>query len=92
VYAVRVRLNGKRRGGVLNIGLRPTFGAANEPTIEVHVFDFNRRIYGRTIEVEFVKKLRNELRFADRHSLIRQIAKDEIRAKRALALSSLAAF
>lgn len=86
VYAVRVDLDGKRLGGVLNIGTKPTFYSPRdrEPTIEVHIFDFKGNLYGKEIEVFFVKKLRDELKFRDTAKLIEQIRKDVDRAKKVL--------
>lgn len=78
VYAVRVRIGKVVRGGVLNIGKRPTFYAPRdkEPDIEAHIFDFKSRIYGKEIEVCFVRKIRDEKRFKDAAALVMQIKKD----------------
>lgn len=88
VYAVAIKFDNSNYGGILNIGTRPTFYGIHkedkEPSIEVHIFDFSKRIYGRDIEVSFVKKLRGEMKFPDKEKLIRQIRKDEKKAKRIL--------
>lgn len=87
VYAVYIKLNNKKYKGVLNIGLRPTFyieGYPPEPTIEVHIFNFNKDIYGKDLEIIFVKRLRPEIRFKDKDSLIKRIRLDEKAARRAL--------
>lgn len=86
VYAVKVRFAGKFYKGLLNIGTRPTFFSSRdeEPTIEVHIFGFNKRIYGKEIEVLFVRKLRDEKKFKSIAPLIRQIKKDENRARQIL--------
>lgn len=86
VYAVRVLLNGSLRCGVVNIGVRPTFyrGYAPEPSIEVHIFNFNKDIYGKDIELIFIKKLREERAFKDKNLLMRQIRQDAGRAARIL--------
>jgi len=78
VYAVRVRLNGRVLKGILNIGVRPTFYRDHipEPAIEVHIFNFNKNIYGEDIEIIFVKKIRPERTFKDRLDLAAQITKD----------------
>ena len=78
VYAVKVRIDNVVRGGVLNIGKRPTFYAPRdeEPEIEAHIFNFKSRIYGKDIEVYFVRKIRNEKRFKDARALINRIKKD----------------
>jgi len=96
VYAVKVLFSKPYKGkkhykGILNIGTRPTFkgpGLYNpEPTIEVHIFKFHKFIYGKTLEIRFVRKLRDERRFKDGASLKRQIESDVKRVKRILAVS-----
>ena len=79
VYAVKIRLGNKVHKGILNIGTRPTFHSYNEepePTIEVHIFGFKRSIYGKDLEILFVRKLREEKRFRNINLLKRQINKD----------------
>lgn len=88
VYAVRVKIDRKNYGGVLNIGTRPTFYGPGrkdkESTIEVHIFDFSKRIYGKVVEVIFVKRIRSEKRFANTEELAEQIKKDVKQAKKIL--------
>ena len=88
VYAVRVRLDAGDATlpypGVANLGVRPTF-AATEPLLEVHLFDFEADLYGRTIEVELVDFLRPEKRFDGLEHLRAQIAEDCAQARRILA-------
>lgn len=86
VYAVRALLGGRRYRAVLNIGLRPTFYSPRdeEPTIEVHLFGFNGNLYGKDIEVEFVKKIRDERKFRSEAALIRQIRSDARLAQKIL--------
>ena len=84
VYAVKVISGGRTYGGVMNIGVRPTFydrGHDKEPTIEVHIFDFHKKIYGKDLEIRFVRKIRDERRFKAIDRLIEQIEKDERSAK-----------
>ncbi len=78
VYAVMVNLGKNAYKGVVNIGVRPTFYEPGQPeaTIEVHIFDFKRSIYGRKIEIVFVKKIRDERKFRNADMLRRQILKD----------------
>src|SRR3989338_3161092 len=88
VYTVKVRFKKKLFKGIMNIGVRPTFydhGRDEEPSIEVHIFDFGYRIYGKDLEILFVKKLRNEQKFKTIDSLVEQIKKDERIARRCLA-------
>lgn len=79
VYAVMVRYEGRLYRGVLNIGLRPTFYAPRdcEPAIEVHIFGFSGKVYGKDMEVFFMGKLRDERRFSGKADLVAQIAKDK---------------
>lgn len=83
VYAVKVIFKGKLYKGIMNIGTRPTFynyGHDKEPTIEVHIFNFHEKVYGKDLEITLVRKLRDEKKFKTIDSLIRQIKKDESRA------------
>ncbi|MEO8148720.1 MAG: bifunctional riboflavin kinase/FAD synthetase [Bacteroidia bacterium] len=86
VYAVRVEIgnsekqqttNNKQQilSGALNIGTRPTFDNG-ERSIEVFIFDFDKDIYGETITITFAERLREELKFPDKESLIAQMHKD----------------
>jgi len=88
VYAVYAMHKGKRYKGILNIGVRPTFHGRHEvdcePTIEVHLINFNNKIYGQDIEVIFVRKIRDEKRFKTKEGLIKQIKIDEHRANMVL--------
>ncbi|MCX5716668.1 MAG: riboflavin biosynthesis protein RibF [Candidatus Omnitrophica bacterium] len=77
IYAVYVMYKGKKHKGVLNIGLRPTFEERANPVIEAHIFGFSGDIYGKDIEVVFIKKLRREKRFSKKEELIKQIKIDE---------------
>lgn len=88
VYAVGVRLDERELNGVLNIGFRPTFEDPNEVSqaVEVHIFDFDESIYGRELEVIFVRKLREEQRFESVELLREQIARDVLEARRVLGL------
>ena len=82
VYAVRAHLTGSRvLGGAANIGRKPTFGD-NQVTVEVHLFDFEGDLYGQTIAVEFLERLRGEQHFASTEALARQIGEDVARARR----------
>jgi riboflavin kinase/FMN adenylyltransferase len=82
VYAVLVKYAGRTLKGVLNIGLRPTFYAPRdrEPAIEVHIFNFHKTIYGRDLEVFFIKKIRDEKKFSGKELLIERIKQDEKKA------------
>ncbi|MCG8580893.1 MAG: bifunctional riboflavin kinase/FAD synthetase [Bacteroidales bacterium] len=78
VYAVKVRVEGKDYGGMLNIGYRPTVNHnVDHRSLEVHIFDFNRDIYSEEIELEFVERVRDEQKFANVDALKAQLKKDE---------------
>lgn len=80
IYAVRVLLAGKRLDGVLNIGWNPTFADAKR-SVEVHILDFHGNIYGKSIEILFVDRLRDEARFESPEELTAQIERDTVRAR-----------
>ncbi len=84
VYAVRIRLGGDRLAGVVNIGFRPTF-AGTTHRLEVHIFEFDRSLYGEPVELEFVRKLRDERKFASMNELKAQIVADVAAARQLLA-------
>lgn len=85
VYAVEVYgLDAQPLPGVANIGVRPTVGG-KRCLLEVHLFDFNRDIYGRHVQVEFRARLRDEQRFESIEQLCRQITQDVTRARACLA-------
>ena len=83
VYAVRCLLEGKSHDGVLNVGFNPTF-ADVQRSIEAHIFDFHGDIYGRILDVHFIERIRDEVRFASPEALIAQIGRDIARAKEIL--------
>ncbi|CAK6481102.1 riboflavin kinase [Peribacillus castrilensis] len=58
VYGVRIRFNGQKYFGVMNIGVRPTFHKNSPKNIEVHILNFNEVIYGISIQVEVLFKNR----------------------------------
>ena len=83
IFAVEVHgLDGAALPGVASLGVRPTVARDARPCLEVHLFDFNRDIYGRHIKVEFLHKFRDEEKYADVETLKRQIALDVENAKR----------
>ena len=76
VYVVRIHGLGKViHTGVANIGTRPVFGG-KKVLLEIHLFEFERDIYGHRIEVEFLKFIRAEMRFASPGDLQEQIKRD----------------
>lgn len=78
VYAVNVEVKGNTHKGMLNIGTNPTTDLDNTIKIEVNIFDFDKDIYGEKIKVEFVKRIRNEEKFANLDELKQALANDKI--------------
>jgi riboflavin kinase/FMN adenylyltransferase len=76
VYATMVGIDGVVWPSITNIGMRPTFGDVDRPVIEAHIFDFNRDLYGRTLRLSFVQRLRDERAFPDVDALRAQIDAD----------------
>jgi riboflavin kinase/FMN adenylyltransferase len=81
VYAVYVYIEGERYKGMLNIGVRPTINNDKRRTIEVHIFDFNEDIYGKTVRLELQTFIRDETKFEGLDALITQLKKDEINSR-----------
>ncbi|MBS0423520.1 MAG: bifunctional riboflavin kinase/FAD synthetase [Proteobacteria bacterium] len=67
--------------GVASLGVRPTTHDNGKPVLEVHLFDFNQEIYGQHLQVNFLHKLRDEEKYGDIDTLIRQIERDVAQAK-----------
>ena len=85
VYAVHVSVRNQLFGGVMNIGVNPTFTGEGIRTLEVHLFDFSDSIYSESISIEFVDLLRSEQKFNSVSELIAQISSDADRARDLLA-------
>ena len=84
IYAVRVGIDGKRYDGVANFGRRPMFDTG-VVLLEVFLFDFDRDIYGQTIDVAFIHWIRPEMTFASVDDLVRRMDEDCGLARAALA-------
>ena len=82
VYATFTTIGGRVWPSVTNIGTRPTFGDADRPVIEAHVFDFDRDLYGQRVRLSFVQRLRDERAFPDVDALRAQIDADVRSARR----------
>jgi riboflavin kinase/FMN adenylyltransferase len=67
--------------GVASLGLRPTVVLNGNPVLEVHLFDFERELYGKHLHVDFLHKLRDEVKFSGLESLTKQISLDVEHAK-----------
>ena len=89
VYAVKVLINGLILNGMLNIGYRPTISKDQHKTIEVNIFDFSSSIYGSTITLQFVSRIRNEMKFSGINELKQQLEQDRLKAKQILLSNSI---
>ncbi|MDF2448672.1 MAG: riboflavin kinase/FMN adenylyltransferase [Bacteroidota bacterium] len=78
VYAVNVILREKMFKGMLNIGYNPTTDFDRSIKTEVNIFDFDQNIYGETMKLEFVKRIRDEEKFANLEELKNALAQDKI--------------
>jgi riboflavin kinase / FMN adenylyltransferase len=84
VSAVRVHgIAAAPLGGVASLGTRPTVNGS-EPLLEAHVFDFDGDLYGRMIEVEFIAKLREEVKFDSLAAMVNQMNLDAAQARQIL--------
>ena len=75
---------GKSYLGILNIGTRPTFEKKEKVVIEVHLLDFQGNLYGKKMEVTFLKRIRPERKFPTKEALMERIRRDEKMARRLL--------
>lgn len=76
VYVVKSDLNGQTVYGMMNIGFNPTVNGTKQ-SIEIHFFDFDKDLYGQKIQVNILKRLRDEVRFESLEALAIQLDKDK---------------
>ena len=76
VYLVKTTLNSNIYFGMMNIGIRPTIGGGNK-SLEIHFFNFKDNLYDKTISIEIINKIRDEIKFASIDKLKIQLKKDE---------------
>ena len=81
VYATTAIIDGIVRPSITNIGTRPTVDTSGKTTIETHIFDFDRDLYGTRMRLAFVQRLRDERAFESIDALKSQIASDCARAR-----------
>ncbi len=81
VYAVHVYHKGQKYYGMMNIGTRPSVSLLNESKIEVHIFNFDKEIYGDELRVSFIKRIRDERKFDNLKALTEQLVKDKLHIK-----------
>lgn len=80
IYAVRASLQSEVRQGLVHLGPRPTF-AGSPPSLELYLLDFDRDIYGETVRVDFLARLRDVLPFGSAEELVEQMQEDRERAR-----------
>ncbi|HEY5839386.1 MAG TPA: riboflavin kinase, partial [Pyrinomonadaceae bacterium] len=82
VYVTATLIEGQWRRSVTNIGVRPTFGDATEPSVETFVMNWSGDLYGDVLRVRFLHRLRAEKKFSSVDELKSQIDRDVARATR----------
>ena len=87
IYATWAIIDGKRHQAATSIGIRPTF-ELSQRLVEVYVMDFDGDLYGKTVGVEFVKKVRDQEKFDGLDALIKQINQDVDDCRQVLAGSA----
>jgi riboflavin kinase/FMN adenylyltransferase len=87
VYATELILDNEKHQGMLYVGTRPTLNLSQK-SIEIHIFNFNRNIYGIQIQFFVFKKIRGDQRFNSIEELIAQIEKDQAAIKAFFATNS----
>ncbi|MBN1198448.1 MAG: riboflavin kinase [Bacteroidales bacterium] len=85
VYAASVKTGSVVYPGMANIGFRPTLDRLSF-TVEVHLFDFRKEIYGEEISIQFIERIRDELRFNSLEELVSQMEKDEKECRKILSV------
>lgn len=83
IYAVWAQVGSERVMGAASLGVRPTFGGGAR-RLEAFLLDWHEDVYGDRVRVEFVQRLRDELRFASAAELAQQIGKDVDQTRKAL--------
>lgn len=84
IYAVNIMVEELWYGGMMSIGHNPTFGDAQERTIEVNIFNFDKDIYDETVTVQCIERTRNEKKFDSIDALIIEIDNDKITIQKIL--------
>lgn len=77
VYAARATLaDGRTCPAMVNVGVRPTVGSGQRPTVEAHLIGFHGDLYGQTLRLDFVRRIRDERKMDNLDDLKRQLGKD----------------
>ena len=82
VYASRVHIGDEVYSGMTNVGRKPTISEKERPGVETYIYDFDRDVYGRLIEVELLEFVRPEIKFSNIDELKKQIESDLLNARR----------
>lgn len=77
VFATRVRFGGDFYRGMTNVGFNPTVSLQEQLSVETHIFEFETDVYGERLQLEFLSKIRDEVRFGSLEELIMQLEKDK---------------
>jgi riboflavin kinase / FMN adenylyltransferase len=90
VYCVEIALeDGALHYGMMNIGVRPTVSQQQTRSLEVHIFDFSDLLYGQTILVRFLSRIRDEQKFVSADALMNQLQKDEKNSREFIAATRM---
>ncbi|MGI6527272.1 MAG: bifunctional riboflavin kinase/FAD synthetase [Caldicoprobacterales bacterium] len=81
VYLTKCFVKGKDYWGLTNVGVNPTFSNGNVQ-VETYILDCNENLYGQTMKISFLERLRGEIKFDSSEALIRQMELDSIKAKK----------
>jgi len=84
VYLIGASVGTEEFFGMLNVGRNPTMTDGERQTIEAHLFEIDRDLYGEKIQVTFLKRLRDEIRFGSKEELISQLNRDREESERLL--------
>lgn len=84
VYAVVCQIKGVNYKGIMNIGFKPTVDEGQKRTVEIHLFDYEKDIYGQELRTKVIERIREEVKFNSLKDLKSQILKDNEKAKKIL--------
>jgi len=86
IYATWTWVKGERHASATNVGVNPTFTPdKTTPNVETYLLDFDRNLYGQEVKIEFVARLRDEMKFPSVEALVEQIGRDIMEARKLLA-------
>jgi riboflavin kinase/FMN adenylyltransferase len=84
IYAAVAPIEGQERPAAVSIGVRPTFEQAGELKVEAHLLDFDGNLYGRTLTLDLIERIRDEERFDSAEELVEQMRRDVERVREIL--------